>query len=300
MKKKILYSLVTILIVLGFNTVHYNCRADYPSTADYITRGHDFYNKGKYTHAIQQYTYAIRLDSDNFNAYFYRGDVYRMKGEYDLAIRDFTEAIRLEYIKPAVYQGRGYAYLGKREYDLAILDFNEVIRIAPKDSSAYADLGYTYLMKGEYDIALSYIANAIRLDSNCRSAYHDRGFVHFLLGDDTKAESDWRKAADLETDSKRKASTLENIGMIYLKQKKWKTALSHTNSVKAIREDSPWNWLFRAIAAHKIGDDINASSAHRKWSVLRKRSDEKLLLESLPKGLHVYLDKLPTHVAITR
>jgi tetratricopeptide (TPR) repeat protein len=275
-------------------------RLDPKDVDSYGNRGLAYDDKGEYDLAIRDYTEVIRLDPDHAAAYGDRGLAYLKKGEYDLAIRDYTEVIRLDPKDVVAYANRGIAYRMKGEYDLVIRDFTKVIHLDTKNVVAYGNRGLTYLKKGEYDLAIHDFNEAIRLDPKWAGAYSNRGFYYFKRGEDNKAEADWRKAAELNSDTRDKADSLENISLVYLKQEKWKTALAHTASVNALRDDLAWNWLLRAIAAHQMGDHASASSAYGKWSTLRKADDARELAEYLPKCLHVYLNELPTTIMTTR
>ena len=73
-----------------------------------------FYDSGKLYHidgqhelAIQNYTEAIRLDSQYAIAYRYRGVVYSDLGQHQRSIQDHNEAIRLNPLYADAYSNRG-------------------------------------------------------------------------------------------------------------------------------------------------------------------------------------------------
>jgi len=73
---------------------------------------------------IEDYSEAIRLDSESSASYFYRGTAYYFKNDYDNAISDFNEAIKREPKEPLPYYNRGLAYRKKGDEAGAKTDFD--------------------------------------------------------------------------------------------------------------------------------------------------------------------------------
>ncbi len=78
-----------------------------------------------------------------------RGLAYYDTSDYDRAIQDYTEAIRLNSDLSLAYYNRGLAYAEKGDYDQAIQDFDEVIRLDPKDADAFINRGIAHADKGD-------------------------------------------------------------------------------------------------------------------------------------------------------
>jgi tetratricopeptide (TPR) repeat protein len=94
----------------------------------------DFHAKGdneSYSHAIEDYTEAIRLNSKSFNAYFKRGQIYLSQQKFYEAINDYTKAIEIDSKNADAYNDRGVAHSKKNERDLAIRDFRAALAINP-------------------------------------------------------------------------------------------------------------------------------------------------------------------------
>jgi len=130
----------------------------------YAARGKEYFAKGWYDQAINDYNEAIRLDQNYTEAYILRGEAYKMKGWYDQAISDYNRALHLDPYDSTAYNCRGGAYQMKGEYDRAISDYNMVLCIDPNNSPAYSCRGEAYRKKGWYDQAISDAQTALRLD----------------------------------------------------------------------------------------------------------------------------------------
>ena len=54
-----------------------------------------YYYKGNYDRAIEDYTAALKIKSDNQDALYYRGRAYYKKGDYDKAINDLETLLKI-------------------------------------------------------------------------------------------------------------------------------------------------------------------------------------------------------------
>jgi tetratricopeptide (TPR) repeat protein len=94
--------------------------------------------------SVEDYTEAIRIDPDYFEAYMGRANTYYRYSfstsdwdEPELAIQDYTEAIRIDPDSKLAYSERGRVHHDMGQYRLAIQDYTEAIRIGPNDRSYY-------------------------------------------------------------------------------------------------------------------------------------------------------------------
>ena len=94
----------------------------------YRSRGYAYFNAGKNTRAIEDYSQAIRLDpkmtGGGVSPYLLRGFAWVYEREYEKAIEDYSRAIDLEEENAVAWYNRGLAYklLGKKtraEADMA-------------------------------------------------------------------------------------------------------------------------------------------------------------------------------------
>jgi tetratricopeptide (TPR) repeat protein len=71
--------------------------ADILSARDWFEKGYQYHMNKEYDKAIEAYTSAIALDTNNAVAYHNRGLAYYYdKGQYDRAIEDYNKAIALD------------------------------------------------------------------------------------------------------------------------------------------------------------------------------------------------------------
>ena len=96
-------------------------------------KGLEYYDKGKYDLAIDEYTKALELNPNISQLYLDRGESYTALGKYDKAIDDFTEAIELagdsfggQWREGYYYRAETYCRLAN--YDQVKTDIQEIKR----------------------------------------------------------------------------------------------------------------------------------------------------------------------------
>ena len=110
----------------------------------FFNKGLKHYNKCEYENAIENYTKAIKINSNYAGAYNNRGNIYYNKGEYDKAIMDYNEEIRLNHNYTEAYNNKGNIYYNKGEYDKAIMDYYRAIDINPNNTEIYYNIHKCY------------------------------------------------------------------------------------------------------------------------------------------------------------
>jgi tetratricopeptide (TPR) repeat protein len=163
----------------------------------YLNRGIEYFDKGYYDQAINDYSASINLDSRNADVYNNRGTAYQAKHDFDRAISDFETAVSLDPHHALAYNNRGIAHASKGEYDLAIASYDKAIGINPAYGGAYNNRGYAYARKGQYAGAIQDFSQAIALNPQDALAYRNRARVHQNLGRYDRAIEDYRRALAL-------------------------------------------------------------------------------------------------------
>ncbi|XP_052177951.1 serine/threonine-protein phosphatase 5 isoform X1 [Diospyros lotus] len=90
----------------------------------------------KYSQAIDLYTQAIELDSQNAVYWANRAFAHTRLEEYGSAIQDASKAIEIDHKYSKGYYRRGVAYLAMGKFKEALKDFQQVKKICPNDPDA--------------------------------------------------------------------------------------------------------------------------------------------------------------------
>lgn len=141
----------------------------------HLVNGLDNLRKRRYPEAIKNFTLALALDRNFFEALFHRAEAYNALGQVDRAIDDFTRAIKIKPGFAEPYYNRGIRFLQGGPIDRAIADFTEAVRLDPKMADGYNNRGVAYALKGERDRAIADFSQALELNSRLIDAYQNRG-----------------------------------------------------------------------------------------------------------------------------
>lgn len=143
----------------------------------YAILGENYYKASRFHHAIQAYNEALRLNNQDYQVLNKRGVAKVGIRDYSGAFADYTQAIAL---KPNFYnaflnRGNLWVYLGDlakkvgdrpnsvMHYQNAVNDYGQAIRINPYSSPAYENRSELYSNLGLHQLAVRDKAMVIRL-----------------------------------------------------------------------------------------------------------------------------------------
>jgi tetratricopeptide (TPR) repeat protein len=115
---------------------------------------------------------------------------------------------------------------------------------------------------------------------------HSNGFNAYRLEKYDEAEREWRRAAELRPTP---AGSLENLGLIYVRQSQWQKAFDNAQMVKLIDPESSWNWLFLWISADRLGRKDQSTRAREAWKKFMTSDDVETLKPLLPAELQSFV-----------
>ncbi|XP_047331501.1 serine/threonine-protein phosphatase 5-like isoform X2 [Impatiens glandulifera] len=100
---------------------------------EFKTRANEAFKGHKYSQAIDLYTKAIDLNSENSVYWANRAFAHTKLEEYGSAIQDASKAIEIDPKYTKGYYRRGAAYLALGKFKDALRDFQQVNKICPND-----------------------------------------------------------------------------------------------------------------------------------------------------------------------
>jgi len=102
----------------------------------YVERAWAFVNFGESARALADYTKAIAVDPNFFEAWWQRGDELFVTGDVAGALADFEQVVRLQPDHFHGYDLRGLAYEKLGERDKAIADYRKALSLEPQARDA--------------------------------------------------------------------------------------------------------------------------------------------------------------------
>lgn len=176
----------------------------------YYKIANDYYEKGDYEKAIENYNMAILLNPLFSEAYFNRALSYYQLKNYDKSIADYTEAAELDPKNPIIFNNKGDAYYRKQDYTSAIKDYDKAIMLNPNYLKAYYNRALSYASLEDYEKAVEDFTKVVQLKPDFSEAYHLRGLAFEYAGDVDSAVSDYEKALELNPELAEAKSHLES------------------------------------------------------------------------------------------
>ena len=217
----------------------------------YRTRGGIYYELKEYKLAIDDYTQAIKIDSQNANYYAVRGGCYLQLKEYKQAIDDYTQAIKIDPKDARYYVIRGNTYFLLKDYKQAINDYTQAIKIDPKNAGYYGARSDAYFQLKDYKQAIDDYSQAIKLKSDFTEAYYVRGIAHYFLKDYKQAINDWNQAIKLKPDY---PEAYTNLGIVSYEMGEVETAINYWRNAIKINSNFAEAHLALGVALYAKGD----------------------------------------------
>jgi len=117
---------------------------------------------------------ATNLDhkytSDLAIAYERRGYTLAKNQQFQDAIQDYTEAIKIKSNEPRIYEERAYAEMKMYAYDKALADYADLIKLKPKEVRYYNFRAYIYEAKEDNQNAMAENEKALQINPNNQEA----------------------------------------------------------------------------------------------------------------------------------
>ncbi|MDD5337325.1 MAG: AAA family ATPase [Candidatus ainarchaeum sp.] len=177
----------------------------------YYQLGNDYYERGDYEKAIENYNTSILLNPIFSEAYFNRALSYYQLKNYDRSISDYTKSAELDPNNPIIYNNRGDAYYKKQDFQSAIKDYDKAISLNANYLKAFYNRGLCYASLEEYDRAVTDFAKVIELKPDFAEAWHLRGLAYEYGGDLDNSVKDYEKAIELNPELSEAKAHLEAV-----------------------------------------------------------------------------------------
>jgi len=176
----------------------------------YYQQGNDYYEKGDYDKAIENYNMAILLNPVFSEAYFNRALSYYQLKNFDKSIADYTKSMELDPQNPIIYNNRGDAFYRKQDFQSAVKDYDKAIQLNPNYLKAFYNRGLSYASIEEYEKAVEDFSKVIKLKADFAEAYHLRGLAYEYAGSLSSAMADYEKALELNPELTEAKTHLES------------------------------------------------------------------------------------------
>lgn len=129
--------------------------------------------------------------------YFWRGVEYGDLNRPDDALADFTRAIEINPEIWDAYKFRGSLYAQRRDFARAVPDLQKYLEHDPEDAVSWFNMGMILIEQGRPGEAVEAFTNSLRVRPNATMVLENRANAYRLLGDIARAEADLEAVARL-------------------------------------------------------------------------------------------------------
>lgn len=199
---------------------------------EWIDKGSNYFDKGKFNEAINVYKKALDLEPKNVDVLIKIGLSYRHLEEYETAIDYYDKVLEIEPDNKTALNNIGYVmevrgeiedaiemykksleidpnydiplvnltniYFDRKEYIKAITVFKDALKIDPLNTANWIDLGRAYRFLENYDKAIMAYSKALKLESNSKIAWNNLGWVYFCRNENEKAIEAYIKSLEID------------------------------------------------------------------------------------------------------
>lgn len=162
---------------------------------------------GDYAAAVDNYSKAVKIDSNNYRYFVNRGLAYEKLDKTSEAIDDFTKVLDLKPEYPPAFYKRATLYIREHNYAAAVKDLDKVIENQPQNVPAWYLRGSAKIDLYDYNGAIDDLSKVLEIENDHVLAYMQRGIAYMFLKDFNKALADYNKA--IEYDPKSSESYLQ-------------------------------------------------------------------------------------------
>ncbi|WP_372895061.1 tetratricopeptide repeat protein [Stieleria sp.] len=121
--------------------------------AHYVNRAFAHTQAGNHDDALRDYQRACELDPENEHIFFLRGCFFMDRQEDELALEDFNRTLELSGVYDGARLRRATVLMRLKRHDQALEDYEKLIEKFPDDPYAYSGRAYAHQMQGDESAA---------------------------------------------------------------------------------------------------------------------------------------------------
>lgn len=207
------------------------------NTDGYMGYGRNLRDQNKLDEAIEQFTYAFKLDSKFSQALAFRAECYAKQHKYEEAVADMIAAIELDENRKAIYE---LVYIDKEGVDYAMPQLKVQMAKNPNNPTWYVYAGMIYEQQRRYKKAIAFYEKVKTLDAD---TWYDAEIADCYreMGDYANALRYQHYIYDADSTD---ANAMMQIADIYNEMDSVDLAIEWATKALALHPDQP-TWYYR-------------------------------------------------------
>jgi tetratricopeptide (TPR) repeat protein len=176
-----------------------------------------YMEEGLLPFAFQMYQEIQSIKPNDSGAELGVARVWDRWGDFGLAFEHAQRAVVLNPRSAEALEALGRVNLHKNQLDQALSAFLSALEIKPQSAPLLSNTGYVFLKRGDLIQARVFLERAVAADASLVEAHNNLGIVLARMGESNQALSEFMAVDD-------PAAAFNNLGVIYMEQKKWAEA----------------------------------------------------------------------------
>ena len=172
---------------------------NYNQENTHLLLGYTFKQLKEYPKAIDCFRNSLLINPSFFEANMQLGQIYHLLKDKN-AILYYDNAIKLDSKNELVLYNKALFYQDMQEWNNALSAYAVLHEVNKFHSDSHYNLGFIHMELELYDIAANNFSDAIYSNSSFYQAYYARGICFETLGNIKQAESDYKRAIQLNPD----------------------------------------------------------------------------------------------------
>jgi tetratricopeptide (TPR) repeat protein len=228
---------VVLVVVFGLLTARRN--ADYHSQlsiwSDTVAkspgnaRAHDslgnaLLDAGRVNEAIQEYTVALGLVSDDPREHYNLGRGLAVAGRPDEAMVRYQEALKLDPAYVEAHNNFGVVLADAGRPEEAVEQYETVLKLQPDNADAHYNLGRVYYQMNRLPQAIEQYGEALQLNPDGVEIHDNLGTALAQLGRFSEAIANYKEALRIDPGY---AAAHNNLGLVLMKTSHGAEAMEH-------------------------------------------------------------------------
>jgi len=174
MKKSFVFTLVTALALCATEVYSAEPNKNTKEANRLAREGAEAAKSEDWDKAVESLRKATTLDhkyaSDLAAVYQGRGYAAAKNQQFQEAVQDFTEALKIKSNDPRIYEQRAAAEMKVYDYDKALADYSEASKLKPNEVRYYNYRAYIYETKEDTQNSMAETDKALKIDPNNQEA----------------------------------------------------------------------------------------------------------------------------------
>ena len=194
----------------AIQSLNQSLKIEYNQEKTHMLLGYSFKQLEQEDQAINCFRNAINVNPDFKEAYIQLGQIFHVKKD-TLALLYYNNALNLDRNDEIVLYNKAVFYQSLLQWNEALQAYSELHNVNPFHANGHYNLGFIHMELGLHDIAANNFSDAIYSNSRFYEAYHSRGSCFETLGNIAQAESDYRRAIEINSDYQYAIDALDKL-----------------------------------------------------------------------------------------